>query len=104
MRQKKRYAAEHAREAKKARKQPETSITQVGSAAWSTRLWRNGGFTGRREQKREVEERTPQVVNHDATLSREALERHALDDTMARELSYFFSLFVGITHGAPLGA
>ncbi|KAK6024260.1 hypothetical protein OSTOST_09933 [Ostertagia ostertagi] len=86
MRQKKRYAAEHAREAKKARKQPETSITQDPLAVVDRICGEMAASRGRREQKREVEERTPQVVNHDATLSREALERHALDDTMAREV------------------
>ncbi|KAK6035771.1 hypothetical protein COOONC_26724, partial [Cooperia oncophora] len=41
----------------------------------------------RREVREVVEERPPPVpvVDHDNTLSREALERHALDDTMARE-------------------
>lgn len=41
---------------------------------------------GRREHRRDTEDRQREV-DRETTLSREALERHVMDDTMARDVS-----------------
>ncbi|WKX89448.1 hypothetical protein Q1695_008812 [Nippostrongylus brasiliensis] len=83
MRQKKRYAADQAREAKRARK-AESSITQDPLAVVDRICGEMAATRGRREHRRDSGERAPQV-EQDVILSREALEKHAMDDTMARD-------------------
>ncbi|EYB93010.1 hypothetical protein Y032_0187g1117 [Ancylostoma ceylanicum] len=86
MRQKKRIAADQAqaREAKKARKPVENPITQDPLAVVDRICGEMAASRAKREQRRNSEER-PHHVDNDSALSREALEKHAQDDTMARE-------------------
>ncbi|RCN26858.1 hypothetical protein ANCCAN_27414 [Ancylostoma caninum] len=86
MRQKKRIAADQAqaREAKKARKPVENPITQDPLAVVDRICGEMAASRAKREQRRNSEER-PHHVDNESALSREALEKHAQDDTMARE-------------------
>lgn len=83
MRQKRRYAADQAKDAKKLRRQenvvqdPLAVVDRICGEMAASRVKRESSH-------RECKER-PHPVEADTTLSREALERHALDDTMAKE-------------------
>ncbi|KAK6731647.1 hypothetical protein RB195_007859 [Necator americanus] len=94
MRQKKRIAAEQAqqaRDAKKPRKPVDNPVTQDPLAVVDRICGEMAASRIKREQKRDSEERQRHVDN-DSALSREALEKHAQDDTMAREV--FFRQFI----------
>ncbi|VDM71875.1 unnamed protein product [Strongylus vulgaris] len=86
-RQKKRLATEQAqaRDAKKARKSTNIQNAQDPLAVVDRICGEMAASQVKRDQRRESEERTRHLET-DCALSREALERHAQDDTMAREV------------------
>ncbi|KJH51265.1 histone methylation protein DOT1 [Dictyocaulus viviparus] len=84
MRQKRRYAADQAKETKKARKQTE-DISQDPLAVVDRICGEMAASRVKREMRRDCKERSHPLEN-DTILSREALERHAMDDTMAKEV------------------